>query len=168
MATFKREADDGSFNSFEPIPAGRRTLLITSAEATPMVNPHILTLELEDSQGRSMKAKFDQNKKTAKGALAQRFFMNKLIDAVLGENISGFDPKKDLQGQFIEAEVTHAAVHKKDKETGEEMYEVDGTPVMMTFANLGTVYGKGMPFSVKTPAELVAEEDDELEAALGL
>lgn len=164
MPLFNRAADDGSFKSFEPVPAGRTTLLITKAEAVPQVNPHILSLEMEDAQGRSMKAKFDQNKKTAKGAYAQRFFMNKLIDAVLGEDTSGFDPSRDLEKKFIDAEVTHAQVHKKDKETGEELFEADGSPIYMTFANLGTVYGLGEPFAKKANAA----DGSDLDAALGL
>lgn len=157
----KRVADDGSFKPFEPVPAGRTTLLISNTKFLPAVNPHIVTFDLEDSEGRSMKAKFDNEKKTAKGAYAQRFFLNKMLDAL---DIPAEYGASHLDGVFVDAEVTHSVIDKKDLETGDPVFEADGvTPVKMTFANLGKVYGRGEPFAAKG-----TNLSEDLDAALGI
>lgn len=158
MSMFSRKADDGSFKPFELIPEGVTDLVVTEATALPQVNPHILSLTFEDSKGRSMKAKWDQDKKDSKGRLTQRYFMNLMIDALLGDQAISFSPN-DLVGKFCKVEIKHNVVPMPKREKDEDGTWVDvldesGKQILedRTFANLGRIIGGGTPFERTAPA----------------
>lgn len=156
---FNRKANDGSFKPFEPIPEGRQMLVVTEAIALPKVNPNTLKLTFSDAKGRTMKASWNQDKKDAKGRLTQRYYMNVMVDALMGDATS-FAPT-DLLGKFVEVDVVHNEVHKKVDD--ELQYDDKGEAVMTTFANIKAVIGEGTPFVI----EGEAKPDDDLDEMFG-
>lgn len=128
------------------IPEGRYSLKITKAEGKPKARPNVIEVEFESEQGHQLKNKYPLDPKNKSGLYVTSMLLRHALN---NPTLKNFDTEDipQLVGKFIDVEVVHNEVQRKDKDGN----FIEGKT--MTFANIAQMYGAGEPWDSESVEE---------------